>query len=49
MTTWAHTKQSTLYHQVAFPSGPKIHEETAACGLRARFWPRIGVRMEDRQ
>ena len=37
-----------LYHWVTFPPGPPREPQTASCGLVARFWPRIGLRMEDR-
>jgi hypothetical protein len=47
--TWAYQRHDGLYHWVTFRPGPKIHEETAACGLVARFWPRIGICMDDRQ
>jgi hypothetical protein len=48
-TEWAHAKDDQLYHSVTFGPGPNIHEAPAACGKVARFWPRIGIRMEDRQ
>ena len=43
----ARTADSDLYHWVTFRPGPKIGVETATCGLAARYWPRIGVRMTD--
>jgi hypothetical protein len=46
-TEWARPKAEEVYHSVRFRPGPNIHEETARCGLVARFWPRIGVRMND--
>jgi hypothetical protein len=48
-TQWARTQgEPTLYHYVTFGRGPNIHPLTAACGLRDRFWQRIGVRINDR-
>jgi hypothetical protein len=48
-TEWAIARDGPEYHSVTFRrSGPNIHEETARCGKVARFWPRIGVRMDDR-
>lgn len=46
-TRWARPKDEEVYHSVAFRPGPNVHEETAACGMVARFYPRIGVRMAD--
>jgi hypothetical protein len=47
-TEWARAKDTPEYHSVTFDhDGPNIHEETARCGLVARFWPRIGIRMND--
>lgn len=46
-TEWARAKETPEYHSVSFRPGPNVHEETARCGLVARFWPRIGVRMDD--
>ena len=44
---WARGKDAPDYHLVIFRPGPKVHQEEAACGLTARWWPRIGVRMDD--
>jgi hypothetical protein len=47
-TEWARAKDAPEYHSVTFVhAGPNIHEETARCGMVGRFWPRIGVRMND--
>ncbi len=36
------------YHWVTFGPGPTTRQEvTAVCGKTGRFWPRIGVRMDD--
>ena len=35
------------YHHVVFGPGPQVGQRTAACGKVARFYPRIGVRMDD--
>jgi hypothetical protein len=35
------------YHRVVFGPGPKVGERTATCGKVARFYPRIGVQMDD--
>jgi hypothetical protein len=46
---WAHARhEGDFYHWVTFRPGPNIHEEASACGIVARFWPRIGIRMTDR-
>ena len=44
---WARGKEEPEYHLVTFQPGPNVHVAEAACGLVARFWPRIGVRMDD--
>jgi len=37
-----------VYHWVTFGPGPTLrHEATAACGLTARFWPKVGIRIND--
>ena len=47
-TEWATPRDGGTYHSVTFRPGPNVHEETAACGLVARFWPRVGIRINDR-
>lgn len=36
-----------LYHWVTFTRQPNTDAVTAACGLTTRFWPRVGIRMDD--
>lgn len=43
----ARTADEDRYHQVVFGPGPQVGERTAFCGKVARFYPRIGVRMND--
>lgn len=43
----ARTADDTRYHYVVFGPGPQVGERTAFCGKVARFYPRIGVRMND--
>lgn len=52
-TEWAypvtHPSIDPTHHWVTFGPGPTTRREvTAACGQTARFWPRIGIRMDDR-
>jgi hypothetical protein len=44
---WARSRDDARYHNVTFGSGPNVHEIQAACGKVARFWPRVGIRMND--
>jgi hypothetical protein len=46
-TEWARSRDDPRYHDVTFGPGPNTHELTAACGKVARFWPRVGIRMND--
>ena len=51
-TEWAHPVTQPpgkpTYHWVTFGPGPTTRQEVmAACGKTARFWPRIGIRMDD--
>jgi hypothetical protein len=46
-TAWAKQRDEPEYHLVEFHTSPNIHEETAACGKTARFYPRIGIRIGD--
>lgn len=46
-TRWARSADDHVYHEVTFGWGPNIQELTATCGKTTRFWPKIGVRMDD--
>lgn len=45
---WGRTIYAPLLHYVTWDKpGPKIYPVRATCGLTARFWARIGIRMND--
>lgn len=51
-TEWAspaiHPDPHPVYHWVTFEPGPTPRQEvTAACGLTGRFYPKLGIRVND--